>query len=230
MGEAGDHQGSGGGDKLPAAWINLMRVFEAALHLLHPFMPFITEELWHQLPRAGAEPSISLAPFGVVSERVADPVSEKQFETVQELVVVARNAKAELGLQNQKPSVQVASEDLRMLELFRAHQETILRLAGLQAMNFTRDAWRWMRGVSASLPSFELRLFTRSRIDPEAERLRLQKEKEKLEKALDQAKKQLDNQEFMARAPRDVVRGVERRHTELRAHYEKVLDSLERLG
>jgi valyl-tRNA synthetase len=218
------------GEKLPAAWINLARAFEASLHLLHPFMPFITEELWHRLPRAGAEPSISLAPFSVVGDRVSDPVSEKQFETVQELVVVARNGKAELGLQDQKPSVQVASEDLRLLELFRAHQETILRLAGLQAMNFTRGRLAVDAGGVRVTPSFDVRLFTESRIDPEAERQRLQKEKEKLEKALDQAKKQLDNKEFMARAPRDVVRGVERRHAELRAHYEKVLDSLERLG
>ncbi|MBZ5542187.1 MAG: valine--tRNA ligase [Acidobacteriia bacterium] len=217
-------------EKLPTAWINLLRVFEASLHLLHPFMPFITEELWHRLPRAGAEPSISLTPFSAAGERVSDTVSEKLFETIQELVVVARNAKAELGLQDQKPSVQVASEDLRLLELFRAHQETIQRLASLQAMNFTRGRLAADAGGVRVTPSFDVRLFTESRIDPEAERQRLQKEKEKLEKALDQAKKQLGNEEFMARAPREVVRGVERRHTELRAHYEKVLDSLERLG
>jgi valyl-tRNA synthetase len=193
-------------------------------------MPFITEELWHRLPHARAEPSISLTPFSLVSDRVSDPVTEKQFETVQELVVAARNAKAEWGLQKQKPSAQVASEDLRLLELFRAHQETILRLTGLKAMNFTRGRLAAEAGGVRVTPSFDVRLFTESQFDREAERQRLQKEKDKLAKALAQVKKQLDNQEFMARAPQEVVRGVERRHTEVSALYEKASESLKKLG
>ena len=126
------------GEKVPPAWINLARVFEASLHLLHPFMPFITEELWHLLPQRSAGDSISLTNFRLITERVADPISEKQFEKVQELVVTARNAKAEMGLQKQKPSLQVAAEDLRLLEILRTHQDTILRLSSLQAMHLTR--------------------------------------------------------------------------------------------
>ena len=218
------------GAKLPAAWVNLARIFEASLHLLQPFMPFITEELWHQLPRAGREPSLSLAPFTLASERVADPVSEKQFETVQELIVTARNAKAEMGLQNLKPSAQVASEDLRVLELFRSQQEAVLRLAGLQALNFQRGRLAAEVGAVRVTPTFDLRLFHEERVDQEAERARLQKEKEKLERQLAQVKKQLENQEFLSRAPQEVVRSTEHRHAELNVHYRKVVDSLERLG
>jgi valyl-tRNA synthetase len=216
------------GDKLPSAWVNLARVFEASLHLLHPFMPFITEELWHQLPRESAGASISLTAFGLVSERVNDGVSEKQFETVEELIVTARNAKAELGLQKQKPSAQVASDDLRLLELFRAHQATILRLAGLQAVNFSRGRLPSAAGVRVT-PSFDLRVFHEESVDRGTERARLQKEKEKLERELARVTTQLENQEFRARAPRDVVRGVEHRHSQLTSHYQKVLDSIERL-
>ncbi len=214
----------------PPAWMNLARVFEASLRLLHPFMPFLTEELWHQLPGTSSENSLSLAAFSVAGDRVADPVSEKHFETMQELIVVARNAKAEMGLQNVKPSAQVASEDLRVLELFRAHQETIQRLAGLQALNFTRGRLANDAGGVRVTPGFDVRLFHETQIDPEAERARLQKEKEKLEKALAQAQKQLENQEFMSRAPRDVVRGVEKRCAELNAQLRRLLESFERLG
>ncbi len=218
------------GSKVPAAWINLTRVFEAALHLLHPFMPFITEELWHQLPRLRREPSLSITGFNLVSERVADPVSEKQFQTIQDLIVAARNAKAAIGLQGQTPSAQVASEDLRVLELFRAHQETILRLAGLQVLNFTRERLGAHGAGVRVTAAFDLRLFHEERVDHEAERSRLQKEKEKLEHALAQVDKQLSNEGFLSRAPRDVVRGAEHRRSELSDHYRKVLDSLERLG
>ena len=212
------------------AWINLTRVFEAALRLLHPFMPFITEELWHQLSRRPREESISLAAFDLVSARVADPISEKQFQTVQELIVAARNAKAEMGLHKQKPSAQVACEDLRILELFRAHLDAIHRLAGLQATNFVRGRMSGETGGVHHTANFDLRILHEEKVDTEAECARLRREKEKLEQALDQTRRQLENQEFVSRAPREVVRKVEHRHAELTDHCRKVVESLEKLG
>ncbi len=216
--------------KVSSAWVNLTRVFEASLRLLHPFVPFITEELWHQLPGNARKPSISLGEFAVVSERAADPAVEKQFQTIQDFIVLARNAKAELGLQKKRPSAQAASEDLRVLELFETHQAAILRLAGLEALNFSRSRLAGQGAAYRVGPVFDLRLFHDERVDHEGERSRLQKEKEKLERQLAQVKKQLANEEFLRRAPQEVIRGAEHRHTELSDHYRKVLESLERLG
>ena len=218
------------GDKAPPSWINLARVFEAALHLLHPFMPFITEELWHLLPHRNPGPSISLTDFKLVGERVADPISEKQFEKVQDLVVAARNAKAEMALQKQKPSLQVASEDLRLLELYRAHQDTILRLAGCEAMHLERGRLAADLSDVRSGAAFDLRVLHEEKVDHAAERARLEKEKQKLEQQLAQVRAQLSNQDFLARAPREVVRGAERRLKQLTEHYQKVVESLERVG
>jgi len=213
-----------------SAWVNLTRVFEAALHLLHPFMPFITEELWHQLPRAGREPSLSLTSFSLVSERVADPVSEECFMAVRELIVAARDAKADMGLQTQRPSAQVASDDLRRLELFRAHQETILRLAGLEALNFTRERPPGdAGGVRHVGPSVDLRLFHEEHVDVEAERSRLERDKLKIEQQLNQLERQLGNESFLSKAPEDVVDSAKRRHAELAEQHRKVVESLERL-
>jgi valyl-tRNA synthetase len=244
------------GTKVPPVWINLARVFESALHLLHPFMPFITEELWQRLPRAGGsadllskvcgpsppllteegikgwwrERSISLTAFNLVSERAADPISERQFELIQDLIVSLRNAKAEMGLQKVKPSAQVGCEDLRWLELFRSHLETILRLSTFQALNFTRERLEATAPGVRGGPVFALRVFQDQPLDHEAERSRLRKEKEKLEQALAQLKAQLENQAFRERAPRDVVRGVEHRRAELEDRYAKAREALERLG
>ncbi len=218
------------GEKVPAAWINLGRVFEASLHLLSPFMPFITEELWHLLPQRSATDSLSLKDFRLVTDRLADPISEKQFEKVQELIVTARNAKAELNLQKAKPSLQVAAEDLRLLEIFRTHQDTILRLSAMQAMHLTRGR------LAADLPdvrsgvSFDLRILHEEKVDPEAERARLQKDKQKLEQQVTQVRGQLGNEAFVARAPKEIVRGAEHRLKELEEQLHKVSDSLERLG
>jgi valyl-tRNA synthetase len=75
-----------------------------------------------------------------------------------------------------------------------------------------------------------LRVFQEQPVDHEAERLRLRREKEKLEQALAQVKAQLENREFCDRAPREVVRGVEHRRSELDDRYTKVMEALERLG
>jgi valyl-tRNA synthetase len=218
------------GAKISPAWINLGRAFEAALHLLHPFMPFITEVLWHELPGHERQTSISLSRFELVGERAADPVSEKEFENVRELIVVARNAKAEQGLQTQKPSAQVGSEAQPLLELFRTHQETIRRLAGVEALNFTPVRLGADSGRVHVAPAFDLRLFHEAAVDHQAERSRLQKEREKVERQLAQVKGQLENQEFLSRAPQEVVRGAQHRHSELSHQYRKILESLERLG
>jgi valyl-tRNA synthetase len=144
--------------------------------------------------------------------------------------VAARNAKAEMSLQKQKPSLQVAAEDMRLLELYRAHQETILRLCSMQAIHLTRGRLAAdVLGVRAGA-SFDLRVLHEEKPDPEAERARLRKEMLKLEQQLAQARAQLSNQEFVARAPREVVRGVERRLKELNEHYQKVIESLEKVG
>jgi valyl-tRNA synthetase len=246
------------GRKVSPAWINLARVFESALHLLHPFMPFITEELWQRLPHAGSAPpldpllpeegspripllneegskgwwrgsSISLTSFRLVSERAADSVSEKQFELIQDLVVSLRNAKAEMGLQKVRPSAQVGCEDLRWLELFRSHLDTILRLSSFQALTFVRDRLEaTIPGVRGG-PIFTLRVFHEQPVDQVAELARLQKEKQKIEEALAGVKKQLENESFLARAPQEIVRSVTRRRDELADHLRTTLRSIEGL-
>jgi valyl-tRNA synthetase len=228
-----DIMAAGEQTKLPPAWINLARVFETALHLLHPFMPFITEELWQQLvPRTPGE-SISLQSFGIVTPRVDDPVSEGDFEHIRELVVAFRNAKAERGLQREKPSAQVASDDGRLLELFRHHQEPILRLAGLRALNFMHGRlgpeFPDLNRVPVSA-SVDLRIFQDAKIDVPAERERLEKERGKLEQSMQQTEKQLHNEEFLSRAPREVIRKVEQRHSELSSHLRKIKESLDQLN
>jgi valyl-tRNA synthetase len=216
-----------------AAWSNLARLFQATLHLLHPFMPFITEELWHRLPRPpGREPSISLTSFGLVSDRVADPVSEKQFQAIEELIVAARNTKAEMGLQKHKPAAQVTSDDPRLLELFREHQRTILRLAALEALNFTRGRLLphgGVGGVRQVSAAVDLRIFHEQQVDVEAERSRIERDRQKLELQMAQVQKQLENQAFRSRAPQEVVRAAEHRFAELAEHHRKVVESLERL-
>jgi valyl-tRNA synthetase len=209
------------------SWANLLLVFEAALHLLHPFMPFITEELWHRLPNRSEDASISLAPYALVGEQAANPAAERDFENIHSLVVAARNAKAEAGLQKEKVAAQTASEDAAILDLFTNHQQTILRLAGLESLQVVSG--RLETGIHVT-SEFELQLAYEKQVDHDAELSRLGKEREKLEAALFRVKKQLENRNFIERAPEEVVRSTEKRCAELESQLQKVIDSHERLG
>jgi valyl-tRNA synthetase len=124
----------------------------------------------------------------------------------------------------------VGGEDLRWLELFRSHLETILRLSAFQALSFSRERLEATARDVRGGPIFDLRIFHEEPADQEAERSRLRKEKEKLERALAQVKAQLENRDFAERAPQEVVRGAQHRHSEMNDRYKKVLESLERLG
>lgn len=209
------------------AWANLLLIFDSALHLLHPFMPFITEELWHRLPNRRDEVSISLTPFALISDAAADPKAQEDFENIRNLVVAARNAKAEAGLQKEKVTGRVATEDAVLLNLFNTHKQTVLRLAGLEALDLIHGRLETGTHVTAA---FELQLLYEKKVNHDSERARLAKEKEKLEDALLRVKKQLENHSFVDRAPEEVVRATKSRRSELEIQFQKVVDCLERLG
>ena len=209
------------------AWENLLRVFEAALHLLHPFMPFITEELWRRLPARENDVSISLAPFALVSAGTANSGAEKDFENIRSLVVAARNAKAEAGLQKEKPGARVGVHESAIGELFKEHHATILRLAGFASLELIPGR---LEGGIPVTADFDFQLVYEKHVDHDAERFRLSKEKEKLAEALSRVEGQLKNQGFLDRAPADVVRATEKRRNELESQLERIMESLAKLG
>ncbi len=221
------------GEKVSPTWINLARVFEASLRLLHPFMPFITEELWHLLPHSKPGPSISLMEFQVVDGRMDDGISVKEFRTLMTLLTSVRMEKAEEGLHESKLAMKLRVEDLGKLKLFRGHQESIMRLGGVSAIMFEHGPI--MPGGKGLTDlderwQFEFPTPEPTTIDIGEARLRLTRDQERIEKSLAQVRGQLSNQEFLARAPREIVRGAEHRLKELEEQLKKVLDSLERLG
>jgi valyl-tRNA synthetase len=210
----------------PAAWINLARAFQSALHLLHPFMPFITEELWHRLPRREDDVSISVAPFALVNETASDPDAESEFRLLQDLIVAARNAKAKMGLQKERPAAEVASEDSAAVELFSRHAESIRRLGALRSLELENRRLPAGRAGTHVTPGFDIYLAHEKQVDHAAERARLKRERTKLERALARADKQLANENFTSRAPAEVVAGVEGQRAELVTQLRKLEETL----
>jgi valyl-tRNA synthetase len=209
-----------------AALMTLLQTFEAALRLLSPFMPFLTEELWHALYE-GEPPAKSIAltryPQGAAH---ADDVAEAEFALLQELIVAVRALRKDIGVE-EKLAVPIRIRSTRNGTAFGAYAEIIQRLARVTEISAveTMAEGAGMR----STPNFDVQVIYEKKIDAAAERERLTKELAKQEKALASAEKQLGNAAFLAKAPAHIVEGLKKQEAETRVLIEKTRRALEEL-
>ena len=219
-------------DITSASLATLTTVFETSLRLLSPFMPFLTEEIWHAL-YTGQPPakSIALTRFPQAANLPADPVAEAAITTLQELIVTVRGVRKELGIPEKEPApIQIHGSN-RILALADANADMLSRMARVATVEFA-DAP--LSGANArSTASFDVAvLYERpasSPADVAAERDRLTKDLVKYEKGLLAADKQLGNEGFIARAPAHIVDGLRKQAAETRALYDKTRKALDDL-
>jgi len=207
-----------------AAWMNALAAFETALRLLHPFMPFLTEELW-QRTFAAAEnvASLALAKFPQANAEHFDDSAEREMALLQEAITALRNIRAEMKIDaRHRIEAALGSAEQPVLELFRAHAEEIIRLAHVSHLELEEGHLAPAGGVLRTTARFDARV-PLSDTDREAERQRLKKEKERLEGELARLRTQLANDEFRAKAPAHVLRAIERRQAEYNTQYQKVV-------
>jgi valyl-tRNA synthetase len=191
-----------------AAWRNILSIFEAALRLLHPFMPFITEELWHQLPQAAEAQSIALARFPDSPEMAAwvDEVAEHEMEQLQAMIGAVRNLRAEMKLDPRKPVVahfHASSGQFRAL--LEANSQDVKRLAYLSDLNQVNLAFDPVGGPVRSTAKFEVRILSTETQNAPGELSTLRKEEERLDKIIDTQNEQLINPIFLEKAPPAIV-------------------------
>jgi valyl-tRNA synthetase len=207
-----------------ATWRNLFAAFEAALRLLHPFMPFLTEELWHRLPQRAGARSIALERFPEAHPEWLDDEAESAVALLQEIITAARNIRAELKLD---PRRTVAADFHAAAPAVRALAETnlgaVLRLGSLSALHITEQPFDSAGGATRSTAQFDLRIRYEESVDVRAEVTRLRKEKDRLEKDIAAKKGRLADDSFRSRAPEHIVRGLEATLQERTVEYEKLL-------
>ena len=199
-------------DRALAAWRNLFSAFDAALRLLHPFMPFLTEELWHQLPQRAGAKSIALDSFPEARTDWKDAQALEQFSLVQEVIVSLRNIRAEMkGLDSKKKvAAEFSSSDERVRQTVESMRDGILRLAALSELRVGAERLPQTGGAVRSTSLFDVRIaYVAETIDVAAETARLRKEIEGLEKAIAAKERQLGDATFRSRAPEKIVRGLE---------------------
>ncbi|MBC7252326.1 MAG: class I tRNA ligase family protein, partial [Anaerolineae bacterium] len=208
----------------------LVYVLERAMRLLHPFMPFVTEAIWQNLPHEGE--SIMVAPWPEVEEQWLDEEAEAAAELLMEIVRAIRNARAEFGVQPKQRIAAVMAAG-KHYDLLHEQREVLLSLARLDEQKLqiaaqltdvpTQALTLVVGGVTIYLPLAGM-------IDVEAEKARIASEMEQLTKLIADSQILLTNQDFLSKAPEHVIQKERDKAASYREKWEKLRDRLESLG
>jgi valyl-tRNA synthetase len=209
-------------DDAQTACANLVSLFDAALRLLHPIMPFITEEIW-QTMYDGKPPvkSIALAPYPQADEQQVDLAAETDMAILQDLIVSVRNLRAEMKIEPRvRVPIQIYAHGNGTQAMINQNRAAVERLATVEKVTFTEESLDKQAG-SRSTARFDVHVVYERKIDRTAECTRLRKELEGYEKEIESKERQLSNEQFLSKAPAHVVDGLRSRRQELEILREK---------
>ena len=197
----------------------LLEVLDRSLRLLHPFMPFVTEEIWQKL--GGVEPSIMIAPYPIAEEVLEDSEAERLMTAIKAIITTVRNVRAERGFTpKDRFRLYVSGNDPRESNFFRDSAYLLIELARLTEVvvggeppaGAHRDVVEGFH-IAIELPEKEV---SQEQLD------KLRRDIEKTEKELASADARLANEEFVRNAPQHIVQAAQARQAELRARLEKL--------
>jgi valyl-tRNA synthetase len=180
----------------------LVRVLEATLRLLHPFMPFITEEIWQRLPHKGE--SIVTAPYPRVSRKQRNPDAEREMAVVMSLVTAVRNIRGEMRIPPGTPLTATVRPSQDGGAVFTANQALVDTLARARLV-VDPQATRPRNSAMAVVDGAELYVDLTGVVDLAGERQRLEKEIRRAAETIEFLKGKLARPEFAERAPAEIV-------------------------
>ncbi len=218
-------------ERATIAWKNLFAAFDAALRLLHPVMPFLTEELWHQLPQRAGAKSIALERYPEVRENWRNAAAMEEFALVQDVVKSVRAIRADMKLDPKKRiPAEFSSESPDIRETIAANLDGILRLAVLTELTITDAKLAQSGGGVRSTSLFDVRVPHVETLDVAAELTRLKKEQERLTKDIGSKERQLGDETFRSRAPEKIIQGLKATLAERRIELAKTMERLTQLS
>ena len=201
---------------------------ETACRLLHPFMPFITEEIWQQLPKPTGTPgSIMITMYPVADASLIDEAAEAQMKMIQDVIVAVRNLAAEYNVKGKVDVTVQANEAARAM--LSGHEPLIVAQARIGELTIAAEGAPPSGTVMNVVGDVQVSVHLAGAIDKAAEAERLQKDIKKVEKEAAGVAGRLNNPSFKDRAPPDVVEKTQRDLAGLEERLAKLRGSLERL-
>ena len=220
-------------DEARLACANLVILFEASLRLLHPVMPFITDELWHAIYDCKPpQKSLALAAYPQADEKQIDKAAETQMAILQDLIISVRNLRAELKVESKlKTPIEVFAGEPEIRALIEQNRSAVEndRQANVERLSFAGESLAKLSNVRHTA-RFDVRLVYEQKIDIGAECERLKKELDKIEKGMTSGQRQLGNEQFLAKAPAAVVENLRKQQQELAVLQQKTRSKLTDLG
>lgn len=185
----------------------LSYVLEHTLRLLHPFMPFLTEEIWQKVPHDGQWKSIMIADWPTADASLRDDAAEAQMTAIMETIKTVRNLRAEVGAApGHKSEVMLHFTESSLRPVFAENEGYLKALAAAEPVTLLADdAEKPENAMAGVVGGVEIYLPLKGLIDVEKETSRLQKELDKLEKEIKRLSGKLSNEGFLKKAPEAVV-------------------------
>jgi valyl-tRNA synthetase len=219
----------------------LLTVLEQALRLLHPFMPYITEELWQRLPGAsekrlhpayaGAEPTIMLTAYPEGIESLINEAAEWEMQAIIELISRVRNIRSEMNIKpGERVPVVVGAPDPGLRQVYLLAREQISRIVRASEVSIAETLDAPKASARAVLTGgAEVAVPLEGLIDFEQERQRLRREQEKLQAETAKLEAQLSNPNFVDRAPAERVNEVRKRIADIAQQTSQLQQTIENL-
>jgi valyl-tRNA synthetase len=230
-----DLKGENGNERKKTAEVVLLKVLQDCLKLLHPMMPFITEEVWDVLPReaeVGSQESevrsIMQQPFPKAGEDYPD--AERNMIRIMDVIRAIRNIRSEMRI---SPAATIETicytDDEQMRKLLTSHEGYIKGLAKVSHLKVSAPAERPENAATAIAANVEIFVPLKGLINFDEEEKRLAKDIEKIIKEVEAVQKKLSNRDFLDRAPKEVVTKEQTRVEELLQKKEKLEEGWKRV-
>ncbi|HLR92279.1 MAG TPA: valine--tRNA ligase [Atopostipes sp.] len=207
----------------------LTYVLDQTLRLLHPIMPFVTEEIWQHLPHEGE--SIMVAEYPVVHEEFTDDEARTNMNMLIELIKAVRNIRQEVNRPISKPvDMMIKANSTEEKEVFEANRSFIERFCNPSDLTIDTEVSVPDEVMTAVIKGAELFFPLEGLVDIQEELARLEKELEKWQSEIKRAQGKLSNEKFVENAPEDVVQAERDKEAEYKKRYASVEDQIEKLN
>jgi valyl-tRNA synthetase len=203
----------------------LWTILESSLRLLHPFMPFLTEEIWQKLGAEGE--TIMLQNFPICQDELVDEESEKDFEYIQTVISSVRNIRAEIGISPAKPvNMIVRTSDAAELKALKDNRGFLVNLAKLETLEVGENLEKPKQAGFRVAKNSELYILLAGLLDAETEISKINAQIEKIQKDLDKVTGKLSNEKFTSKAPAQIIEREQRIQKEYQDKIDKLQENL----